>query len=234
MGQWVEENAEVLANLAVIGLLLVVVGVQAWRYRGDRRTTSSTNDMLVGYAVGFAVILPVQVLRVTTVGAPESASASLAWSVGSTMALFAIALAVAHLRNRRQVARDDEEVRSARDAIPAAARSYFRDGDFPVRAGFALSSPAAPDPDHATDLVGYWAFAALDSGDYVDFSRTIHYTTMVRGWQLSSPTLIEALPVLVAPFVRSGDKEWDPDVDRAFRRTALALLTTRFGSPVPA
>lgn len=103
-----------------------------------------------------------------------------------------------------------------------------------MRAGFALSSPAAPDPDHATDLVGYWAFAALDSGDYVDFSRTIHYTTMVRGWQLSSPTLIEALPVLVAPFVRSGDKEWDPDVDRAFRRTALALLTTRFGSPVPA
>lgn len=234
MGSWVEDNSEVIVSLAVVVLGLVLVCVLAWRYRGDRKTPSTTNDMLIGYGIGFVLVITFQIVRLLTFGSPESSAGVLASNFVPLFFTFAVALIVAHRRYLRRVKRNDGEVQAAKGAIPQAARDYFAAGDFPSRAGEALSASTTPAPDAATDLVSFWTFAALDSGDYVDYSRTVHYTTMVRGWRLSSPTLVEAIPVLAAPFVRSGDDEWDPDVDRAFRRTALALLTARFGTPVAA
>lgn len=236
MSEWVELNGFLVGELVVLVPIVVVAGVLAWRSRGrglgrgfGRGMRFSPTDFLLGYGMAFLfVIVAGVVLR------PESAVGRGMYAVAPAVLGIAIAMAVRRLRVRRERGRELDEARAAREAIPAAATAYFFDGDFRSRAGFALASPAPPAPDLATELVSYWAFAALDSGEYVDFSRTIHYTTMVRGWTMSSPTLIEAVPVLVAPFVHSDDDPWDPVFHRAFRRTALALLATRFEERVPA
>ncbi|ADG78940.1 hypothetical protein TPAU25S_00968 [Tsukamurella paurometabola] len=213
--------------LAPAGTLLIVLAIFAWKNRGQNIRLSGS-DILVGFGVGFAVTLVI-----SAVVRPQLPFTSGVAASGPLLIGYPLALTLALVRTRRRRSRAAQDAEAARAQIPPAAREYFRACDFPSRAGAALTSARPPTPEAATDLVAYWIFAALDSGDYVDFSRTVHYTTALRGWRLSSPTLIEAVPVLTAPFLRSGD-EWVPEVDRAFRRTAIALLTTRFGTPVAA
>jgi len=214
-------------SLIVFVPFVLLVSAFAWMTRRERLRLTPV-DIVVGMSVGLAVSLVV--LFVVN---PQS---SFGVAVGNSMTLvvaFSIILPSSYLRTKRWRRKDAEGRRAARAVIPSAARDYFASEDFQRElAGITEAHP--PTPETASDVIAYWVFRALDSGEYVEWSRLIFYATAVKRWHVATPPLAGTVPWLVAPFQASGDTQWDPSVDRDFREYGGATLIARFGMPVPA
>lgn len=223
-GWW---DSYLAGTLVVLVPTLLVVGAFAWTTRKERLQLRPS-DVVLGYGVGLVISL----LLVFVVD-PQTSFGHAACTMTLNVIAVGIMVPRSYFRTRRWRREDADGRRSARAAIPPAAREYFASDDFQRElAGITEAYP--PTPETASDVIAYWVFRALDSGEYVEWSRLIFYATAVKGWCVATPTLSGTIPWLVAPFQSSGDKQWDPSVDRDFRQYGGATLTARFGVAVPA
>lgn len=219
-GWW---SSYLAGTLVVLVPALLLVGVFTWLTR-DQGIQTRPVEVVVGCSAGLAVSLVV-----TFVGEPRSAFGRAVCSMLIVVVASAIMLPWSYFRSRRWRRLDAAGRLAARAAIHSAARVYFAGDDF-QRELAGITEVRPPSPDTASDVIAYWVFRALDCGDHVEWSRLIHYATAMKGWRLSTPTLAGTVPWLVAPFLVSGEKRWDPAVDRDFRRYGVATLTARFGT----
>ncbi len=166
--------------LVVLVPVLIGVGVVAWMTRRTR-IQFRCDALVVGYGVGFAVALGLQIwIR------PGS---SFGQAVVNTMP-FAIAAAImapwSYFRTRRWRRQDAAGLSAARAAVPVAAREHFGSEVF-QRELAGLTELHPPAPATASDAIGYWAFRAIETRAYVEWSRLIFYATAIKGWRMSSP-----------------------------------------------
>ncbi|BDD82481.1 hypothetical protein TPB0596_22440 [Tsukamurella pulmonis] len=210
----------------LVGLVtfVIVAGALTWlaaRHARRERFLFRPADVLLGFGLAWvgALVFAATVRRSDFVTG---------FAVLTTFAFaLALALGVAAIRSRRDLRRERASMEVARAAIPAAAREYFASAGFrSALAGMSVVSP--PRPETASEVIAYWAYRALDSGDYVEGARLIHEAAALAGWTVASPSLAAAVPRLTAPFL-AGDERRDPAIDRGFRDCALALLSARFG-----
>lgn len=228
MDLWLQENPLLIGWVAGCAMSVAVVGGLRWLFRRDRRKIFTVGE----YLGAFVLLLPFLVARIELV--PVRSPGLDAFVVMAQLGLvFALATVITHVRSSRAERRDRAAAELARAAIPSAAREYFASEGFQRELG-GITEAHPPTPETASDVIAYWVFRALDSAQYVEWSRLIFYATAVKGWRVATPTLSGTVPWLVAPFQASGDKQWDPSVDRDFREYGGATLIARFGMPVPA
>ncbi|KXP15123.1 hypothetical protein AXK60_04515 [Tsukamurella pseudospumae] len=216
-GWW---DSYLAGTLVVIVPALLVCGAFVWWKRGERLQFKPL-DVVGGYGAGMVVSLVV-VFAVD----PQTPFGHAACNMLVVVVAMGIMVPLSYFRMRRWRRDDAAGRRAARAAIPAPAHAHFTSAAFQDQlAGITEAHP--PTPETASDVIAYWVFRALDSGDYVDSSRLIHYATAIKGWRMDSPEFAATIPWLTAPFLSSGDKRWDPAVDRDFREHGSAMLTAR-------
>lgn len=223
-GWW---DSYLAGTLVVIVPMLLVCGIFAWQTRAERLQLKPY-DIAIGYGIGLVVSLVVVFTADPQTSFCHAVCNMLVVVVGSW-----IMLPLSYFRMRRWRRRDAAGRSAASAAIPAPARAHFVSPAFQDQLA-DITEAHPPTPETASNVIAYWVFSALDSGDYVDSARLIHYATAIKGWRMDTPELAAEVPWLTAPFLASGDKQWDPAVDRAFREHGHAVLVTRFRPAVSA
>lgn len=120
--------------------------------------------------------------------------------------------------------------RVAQTMLPAGAEQYFSSDGFRYELA-ALDRGRVPTPGALSDIIGYWAYRAIQTGHYWDCAYASFYSTAILGWRVSSPALAAQLPALTGPFRCQDYRSWNPDVEHEFRSAAVGLLTARFDRP---
>ncbi|MET9329216.1 hypothetical protein [Tsukamurella sp. NPDC003166] len=179
-------------TLVVIVPALLVCGVFARWTRGERLQLKP-HDIALGYGIGFVVSLVV-----VFTADPQSPFGHAVCNMLVVVVGSGIMLPLSYFRTRRWRRDDAAGRRAARAAIPARARAHFASPAFQDQLS-GITEGHAPVPETASDVIVFWVFRALDSGDYVDSARLIHCATAIKGWRMATPMVRLSTVELLAP-----------------------------------